>query len=165
MFIIRLLEAMGYNQAIGDDAISVDNYIIPFDVCDQTVSGSAMMVIAAGAGHIPVIVQTRKGDCNQSRVPHAELIAMAIGAFQSQAQLAHDARVVPAASHYIQYEHAPRNYAGIMLTGTLPVFFKIQVTTQLARAVAEGTPAKHATVVRVYSPPVAKRLHEQHFGT
>ncbi|EIN04564.1 hypothetical protein PUNSTDRAFT_146498 [Punctularia strigosozonata HHB-11173 SS5] len=161
MFLMRLLEAMGYPQAVGDDAVFVCEHEYPLTMYGQRFTGSCAMSIDAGEGRYPVIVHSRTmpvGDVDPRHppVPHAKIVAMAIADYQYQADLAHRSSVLLLNSEYLRHDHAPRTYAAIMVTGTLPVFFKFTITTQLARAVAEGSMIDHPTVVQVYAPPVTK---------
>jgi hypothetical protein len=154
-FLVRLLDTMGFLDAVGPDAIFAPCRPIPVTVGGLTSTFRAMCAADADHGDLPLLVHAQATSDPPAQVHHslAPLIAAAIGAYQSSAMLAHATAVVPVA----EPPHdrlTPRDYAGILFTGALPTFFKISVTPQLARAVAEGTPCVHPTVVQVYAPAV-----------
>jgi hypothetical protein len=161
-FLVRLLDAMGFPDAVSQDAVLVPWRQIPVTVSGRACTFQAMCAADADQGDFPLLVHAQATADSPAQVRHslAPLVAAAIGAYQSSAVLAHATTATPAAQPL--HDHvAPRDYAGILYIGALPVFLKITVTPQLARAVAEGSSLVNPTVVQVYSPAVTSDISPQ----
>ena len=81
--------------------------------------------------------------------PEPQLIAEAIGAFQEN-DILRRRMSRPIRDHV--------TIPGITMRGTLPVFYKIEVTSELADAVAAGIYPPHETVVLSCAPPCRPEL-------
>jgi hypothetical protein len=150
-FLVRLLDTMGFPDAVSPDAVLMPGREIPVTVSRIDYTFPVMCAADADGGDFPLLVHAQATSEPPARMRHslAPLIAAAIGSYQSSAALTYATAAAP-----MDDRLAPRDYAGILFTGALPVFFKMSVTPQLARAVAEGTSCDQRTVVQVYAPAV-----------
>lgn len=96
---------------------------------------------------IVLLVQEDKTnlDSSHSTHPEAELIAGAIGAFVSNNS---SLRLISTTGR----RNLNQVMAGIVMRGTMPVFYKIPITATLVDAVSRGMKPKQETIVNAYIP-------------
>ena len=99
------------------------------------------------ASDILLLVQEDKRHLDGSD-PAPQLIAEAIAAFYNN----NETRVKILASHALESKVMP----GITMKGTMPIFYKIPVSTELVHAVQYGEYPAHETVVYAHVPPVSR---------
>jgi len=112
------------------------------DLCLLNVLNSEQWIYAA-----LLLVQEVKGDQD----PHAPLVAKAIAAFTHNRTCMEAIGLSPPSSTVI---------AGITLKGTMPAFYKINVSMELATAVREGVYPESPTIVYEHIPDVPGPLSE-----
>jgi len=81
--------------------------------------------------------------------PEAQLIAGAIAVFDINDDLR---RGRLGFYRGIRVDHVDQVVAGIVMTGTMPVFYKIPITAVLVDAVSRGMKPEQETIVNAYIP-------------
>jgi len=105
------------------------------------------IIIMDKKGQIVLLVQEDKTnlDSSYSTHPEVELIAGAIAAFvRNKLNLQHTSRLGGTLVDQVM--------AGIVMRGTMPVFYKIPITAVLVDAVSRGMKPKQETIVDAYIP-------------
>ncbi|KAK0503771.1 hypothetical protein EDD18DRAFT_1344678 [Armillaria luteobubalina] len=115
---------------------------IPLFICDEQQDAKPNVSIMTDSIKILLLVQQDKQDMEAE----PQLIAEAIAAFQ--------ANNYEQRCFFSQGPIAHKTMPGIVLTGTLPVFYKIPVTTKLTDSVSLGQYLPTRSSVHAHLPPV-----------
>ncbi|KZT66101.1 hypothetical protein DAEQUDRAFT_696054, partial [Daedalea quercina L-15889] len=151
-FAVQLFRILRYTgRAVGKVARTRKD--LAFWVCGQQRHARTDVCIM-DASNIILVVQEDKRHLDGSD-PEPQLIAEAIAAFYNNNEMRVRELGLPA----LQSKVLP----GITMKGTMPIFYKILVTTELVRAVQLGEYPAEEIVVYAYLPPVprpARRYNE-----
>ncbi|KAI6112836.1 hypothetical protein F5141DRAFT_742017 [Pisolithus sp. B1] len=139
-FAMQLLRTMGYaGRAAGRDLRSCKG--IRLLICGEWKNDEIDVCVMDG-NEILLLIQEDERH-KQLGDPHAQLIAKAIGAVQSNNQM----------RNFIGLDVLDfKEMAGIVMIGTSPTFFKIPITKELIQAVQRGQFPPTPTVVAMHRP-------------
>ncbi|KAH9966458.1 hypothetical protein BC827DRAFT_1264446 [Russula dissimulans] len=144
-FAVQLFKILSYTgRAVGRVARTRKD--LPFWVCGEQRHAKTDVCIMDGSD-ILLLVQEDKRHMDGSD-PEPQLIAEAIAAFYNN----NDTRVRALGLPTLQNQVIP----GITMKGTMPIFYKILITTELVRAVQLGEYPAHETVVYAHLPAVPR---------
>jgi phosphoenolpyruvate-protein kinase (PTS system EI component) len=96
-------------------------------------------------GVIVLLVQEDKTDSEMGD-PEAQLFAKAVAAIQSQNKLLRNSGLPPVKAKVM---------AGIIMSGSAPIFYKIDITAALLKAIETGQYPAQVTVIHKFEPTVA----------
>jgi hypothetical protein len=144
-FAAELLRSMGYET---EETVIRTRKNIRFTMCGEQVYAKTDVCVLDAASEILLLVQEDKTHINPQD-PEPQLIAEAIGAFQSNnLKRVNDLFVDPLQTMVIP---------GITMTGTFPKFYKIKVTKDLDHCVQYGQFPAVQTIVYRHTPRVPRR--------
>jgi hypothetical protein len=143
-FVMELLKVTGYR---GRTRFLHSRKNIPFFICGMRSHSKTDVCVVDDNFEIILLVHGDKslGD------PRPSLIAQAIAAVQTNNTRRETVLNLPP----LQY----KMMAGIIMTGTYPIFFKIPITSQLIEAVQLGQHPSTPTIVMMHLPDILRPAH------
>jgi hypothetical protein len=120
-------------------------------MCGKDVYAETDVCVLDSNSYILLLAQEDKTHINPAD-PEAQFIAGATAAFQTNNRKRDRELFLPALDKQI--------IPGIMMFGTFPVFYKIEVTPELDQAIRFGQYPTHATIVQRHTPRVSKKQSE-----
>ncbi|KAG6373104.1 hypothetical protein JVT61DRAFT_6706 [Boletus reticuloceps] len=151
-FIWWLLQELGYEAMYGEVCGFVGRDMdMQFVICGQVKHvKTGAQIIEAGAGDrcLLLVQEDKRRHTREALDPEPQLIASAIANFSEFNFFRVRALGQPALEELV--------IPGFTMTGTLPIFYKIPVTTALAHAVEDGQYPAQETVVYAHLPELPR---------
>ncbi|TEB23377.1 hypothetical protein FA13DRAFT_1420359 [Coprinellus micaceus] len=148
-FAVVLLRALGYEPRGRTLRTRKD---LPFIICGESRHAKADVCLI-DEQDIVLLVQEGKRQTSPGEDPEPQLIAAAVAAFTLNIRNRVENLGIPPLPSKL--------FAGISLTGTAPVFYKINVTAELVTAISGGGYPETLTVVYAHLPVVPRRPHRR----
>jgi len=142
-FAVLLLRAIGYTRR---DRVFRTRKDIPLLICGEARHAKTDVCIIDD-DEVLLLVQEDKRHKENSD-PESQLIAEAIAAFAANNEIRQHTLALPPLSSKVM--------AGITMKGTAPIFYKINVTTELVTSVGGGVYPDTPTVVYAHIPSIPR---------
>jgi hypothetical protein len=123
------------------------NASMPLFMCGSNVDTQADIYVAEQNGHTIVLLVLEDRTHQKMGDPEAQLFAKAVAAFQSQNKRLRNAGLPPTNA---------KVFPGIIMDGTAPTFYKIDITAAVVEAIETGQHPAQVAIMHKLVPPIPR---------